>query len=31
LFQRLKKRGHNIDIPGNLDEAENILDKKLKN
>lgn len=31
LFQRLKKRGYNIDIPGNLDEAENILDKKLKN
>lgn len=31
LFQRLKKRGHNIEVPDNLDEAENILDKKLKN
>lgn len=30
LFQRLKKRGHNIDIPSSLEEAEKILDKELK-
>ncbi len=31
LFQRLKKRGHNMEMPENLDEAENILDSRLKN
>jgi cobalt/nickel transport system ATP-binding protein len=31
LFQRLKKRGHKIELPDNLDEAEKILDNKLKN
>ncbi len=30
LFQRLKSRGHNLEIPDNIEEAENILDKKLK-
>ena len=31
LFQRLKARGHNLEIPDNIEEAEKILDKKLKN
>ncbi len=30
LFQRLKKRGHYIEIPSSLEEAEEILDKELK-
>lgn len=31
LFQRLRQKGHNLEIPENIEEAENILDKILKN
>lgn len=30
LFQRLKTRGHDLEIPANIEEAEDILDTKLK-
>lgn len=31
LFQRLKNKGYNLKIPGNIEEAEDILDNLLKN